>query len=88
MDIEWHISRDDVVRIKTLVHQQANNALVRARRAENLAKSKPQVRRNRFWYQMVSMRLTSVQRSGPHSHVARFIRTKPFPLRYKEVWTL
>lgn len=83
MDIEWQISRDDVARIRTLDRQQANNPLVRARRAKNLAKVKPQVRRKRFWSQMVSMRLTSVQRSGPNSHVARFIRTDPFPLGYE-----
>ncbi len=31
---------------------------------------------------MVGMRLTSQQKSGPESHVARFIRRKPFPLAY------
>ena len=31
------------------------------------------------------MRLTSVQRSGPDGHVARFIRTKPFPLAYRTI---
>ena len=29
---------------------------------------------------MLSARLTSAQRSGPGSHVSRFIRTNPFPL--------
>lgn len=83
MDIEWRISRKDVARIKALVRQQADNALVRARTAANLARTKPQLRRKRFWYQMVSMRLTSLQRSGPYSHVARFIRTEPFPVSYE-----
>jgi len=82
MDIEWRISRKDVARIKALTRQQRGNALVRARTAANLAQSKPQIRRKRFWYQMVSMRLTSLQRSGPDSHVARFIRTDPFPVSY------
>lgn len=85
MDIEWHISREDVARVRALVDQQANNALVRNRIERNLARDKPQVRRKRFWSQMVSMRLTSVQRSGPNSHVARFIRTNPFPLAYEAV---
>ena len=85
MEIKWHISRTDVAKIKAFVRQQANNALVRDRKDRNLAKVKPQVQRERFWSQMVSMRLTSVQRSGPNSHVARFIRSNPFPLAYKLV---
>ncbi len=83
MEVEWQISGEDVTRVKALDRQQANNPLVRARRAKNLAKTKPQVRRKRFWSQMVSMRLTSVQRSGPNSYVANFIRTEPFPLGYE-----
>jgi len=34
---------------------------------------------------MVSMRLTSRQKSGPKSHVARFTHHDPFPLAYAEV---
>lgn len=85
MDVEWQISREDVTRVKALVREQASSALVRQRRVNNLSGTKQQVRRKRFWYQMVSMRLTSIQRSGPNSHVANFIRTKPFPLHYEAV---
>jgi hypothetical protein len=84
MDIEWQITLDDVARIKALVRDQADNPFVRARTA-NLAEIKPQVRRKRFWHRMVSMRLTSLQRSGPDGHVARFIRTEPFPLSYEAI---
>lgn len=82
MEIEWHISADDVARVRTLIHKQSSNALVRARMAKNLAKTKPPVGRQQFWFHMAGMRLTSVQRSGPNSYVARFIRTVPFPLAY------
>jgi thermostable 8-oxoguanine DNA glycosylase len=85
MDIDWRVGREDVARVKALVLEQANSALVRQRKAKNLSRTKPQVRRKRFWYQMVSMRLTSIQRSGPNSHVANFNRTKPFPLDYEAV---
>lgn len=85
MDIQWIISPEDVARLTTLIDSQSKNALVRARRERNLAKSKPRVTRERFWRAMVSMRLTTRQKSGPESFVARLIREKPFPLGYKAV---
>ncbi len=85
MDIQWIISSEDVARVTTLIDSQSKNALVRARRERNLAKSKPRVTRERFWRAMVSMRLTTRQKSGPESFVARLIREKPFPLGYKAV---
>lgn len=83
MDIRWQISDDDVRCIKALLDRQADNALVRARRRKNLATEKAAVTKLEFWRQMVAMRLTSVQRSGPYSHVARFVCTVPFPLAYE-----
>jgi thermostable 8-oxoguanine DNA glycosylase len=85
MEIEWTIGSDDVTRIKALLRKQSNNALVQVRRVRNLADMKPQVDRQQFWFQMVCMRLTSVQRSGPNSYVARFMRATPFPLPYEAI---
>ena len=45
MEIEWKIGRDDVARIKDLLRKQSTNALVRTRRARNLADEKPPVNR-------------------------------------------
>jgi hypothetical protein len=56
--------------------------LVQNRKIRNLAETKPEVTRHQFWLRMAAMRLTSVQKSGLNSHVARFIRTVPFPLSY------
>jgi len=85
MDILWKIGAADVARVRELIGQQRENALVCVRRSRNLAKFKPPVRRKRFWKQMVCMRLTTQQLSGPNGHVARFVRTKPFPLSYEAV---
>jgi hypothetical protein len=41
------------------------------------------VDRDVFWRQVVACLLTTVQRSGPNSFVARFLRTEPFPLTYQ-----
>ena len=85
MKLQWQIEDKDVVRVKELVAGQAGNALIRARQEHNLAKTKPAVTKERFWRAMVSMRLTTRQKSGPESHVARFIRLNPFPLTYPTV---
>lgn len=83
MKLDWRISRGDVARVKALVNQQAASELVRWRKAKNLANTKPQVRQSRFWRAMATMRLTSIQKSGPNSYVARFNRRRPFPLSYE-----
>ena len=85
MVVEWQIDSRDVKRVKSLLRKQAYNALVRYRVATNLAEVKRPIERGQFWYQMVSMRLTSIQRSGPDSFVSRFARTHPFPLDYQIV---
>lgn len=85
MKLNWQIDDTDVSRVKALVAGQAGNALIRARLERNLAEAKPAVTKERFWRAMVSMRLTTRQKSGPESHVARFIRLSPFPLAYAVV---
>ena len=85
MKLHWQIDDKDVVRVKALVAGQAGSVLIRARQERNLAEAKPGVTKERFWRAMVSMRLTTRQKSGPESHVARFIRLKPFPVTYAVV---
>lgn len=46
------------------------------------------VDRSEFWKQMVGMRMTSQQRSGPNGAVAEFLRRTPFPLSYEHVYRL
>lgn len=82
MDIQWLVGADDVARVEALIKSQSDNALVRMRRKINLADTKPPITKERFWRAMVCMRLTTQQRSGPKSHVVRFIRKNPFPLAY------
>ncbi|RWI14535.1 MAG: hypothetical protein EOQ92_28735 [Mesorhizobium sp.] len=85
MQLEWKIEPKDVQQVLALLERQADNRFVLARKSKNLAAAKPPVDRNRFWFQMVAMRLTSVQRSGPNSAISRFISTAPFPVSYDAV---
>lgn len=80
MQLEWKIEPKDVQKVLALLKQQADNRFVLARKSRNLAAAKPPVDRNQFWFKMVAMRLTSVQRSGPNSAIGRFISRAPFPL--------
>lgn len=82
MQFQWQVDQTDIDHVKTFVASHAANPFVRMRVERNLASAKPAVDRAEFWKQMVGMRMTSVQRSGPNSAVAKFLRTTPFPLEY------
>jgi hypothetical protein len=82
MKIIWHIDAEDVAKVTAFVEQHQNNPLVKDRIVSNLRQNKPSVSKEDFWYVMVGCLLTTQQRSGPNSSIARFLRTKPFPLGY------
>ncbi|NNE47201.1 MAG: hypothetical protein HKN37_11130 [Rhodothermales bacterium] len=55
---------------------------MKSRIATNLRTDKPPISKGEFWDRMVGCLLTTQQRSGPGSTVAKFLRTKPLPLNY------
>jgi len=83
MRLEWIIEGKDVERVHALMAKMATNAFVVHRRKNPEARA--DVTKQELWFQMLSARLTSAQRSGPGSHVTRLIRTKPFLLALEEV---
>lgn len=85
MQFQWQVYQADIDHVTTFVAFHANNPFVQMRVNRNLAPEKPAIVRAEFWKQMVGMRMTSVQRSGPNSAVAKFLRTTPFPLSYEGV---
>lgn len=82
MDLNWTITNDDISEIQEFVTTQADNAFVRQRIQTNLGPECPRFSREEFWKEVISCLLTTQQRSGPDSAVARFIRQQPFPLSY------
>lgn len=82
MRIIWQVDAEDVAKAKAFVEQQQDNPLVTNRIASNLRENKPPVSKEDFWYVMVGCLLTTQQRSGPKSSVARFLKVRPFPLKY------
>lgn len=85
MKIEWQISETDIARVKDVVEKHKGEPWTRDRCTRNLGDSKPSVTREAFWQTMVSMRLTTLQESGPGSLVANFNATSPFALEYELV---
>lgn len=83
MEINWTFAQHDIDSVRSIVNQYSSHPMVNDRVARNLADVRPPVARDRFWRAMVASLLTTQQRSGPDSAVARFINTKPFPLGYE-----
>lgn len=82
MKLLWQIDAADVERARGFVALHRGNAFVQHRIKKNLAPTKPAVTKAQVWQEMVACLLTTQQRSGPQSHVTRFIKTEPSPLSY------
>lgn len=85
LEFSWSITEEDIRRVKRFVRQHETRRFVVERRKRNLALSKPEITKDRFWKAMVGSRLTSVQRAGPLSPVSCFLNRQPFPLPYDEI---
>ena len=83
MKLIWQIDSDDIARVKKFFDLHRANAFVKMRVATNLSDDKPPVTKELFWEVMLACMLTTQQRSGPGSHVTRFISTSPCLLRHE-----
>jgi hypothetical protein len=84
MRFEWIVGALDARRIAAFVQRMDANPFVQRRKRINLHPKTP-VGREAFWHCMSCARLTTQQRSGPDSHVGRFVQSTPFALRYESV---
>jgi hypothetical protein len=82
MNITWNIDLKDVETTKAIIDAYRDHPMVRDRLVRNLADDKPAVSRAQFWRAIVGALLTTQQRSGPESAVARFMNPRLFPLTY------
>ena len=83
MKIEWLIEKEDIFKIKTFVNSKVNNEFVQNRIQKNVSlKSIPKVGINEFWECMIVCLMPTQQKVGPDSQVAKFTKTKPFPLNF------
>jgi thermostable 8-oxoguanine DNA glycosylase len=82
LKIVWKINRRDVTSVKDFFADRRKSLLVITRTRDNIDKRPKRISRDKVWERMIGCLLTTQQRSGPDSSVARFIRSKPFPLSY------
>ena len=83
MRIVWQIEPTDVARVGSFLELHQDSPFVQRRIRRNLGADKAAVSKEQFWKVLVACLLTSQQRSGPGTAVARFTRATPFPLNYR-----
>jgi hypothetical protein len=82
MEIAWEISEEDVKIIKNFCKKHMNKTFVKHRIEKNIKGPCQEFSKDIFWEVMVACLLTTQQRSGPNSHVTKFLCIEPFPLTY------
>ena len=80
MKITFDISSEDAQRARRFFATQSDSEFVRRRQRRNADGQHEPVDRDVFWKAMADCLLTTQQRSGPDSSVARLIRSQPYPL--------
>lgn len=83
MELLWKISDADVQSLRGFMAEYDRDPVVLQRKSRNLASEKPKLPESAFWHALVGSLLSTQQKSGPDSAVARFMRARPFPLRYE-----
>ena len=84
MKLLWEIEESDIRKVKRFYEKNKDNPFVCERIKRNINKQNVKISKDIFFKVMVSCLLTTQQRSGPDSAVAKFINTKPFPLQYDD----
>lgn len=84
MKIEWIISKEDVEKLNQFVSSNENN-FVKVRRQRNINQKDLTINKDSVVKTLLMCLLTSQQRSGPESKVAKFLRKEPFPLTYSRI---
>ena len=82
MQIDWTITDQDICKIKDFIAKQKDNPLVQDRKGRNLEGGSFRITKANVWRVLVGCLLTTQQRSGPESSVARLLHTNPFLLSY------
>lgn len=83
VELLWRFTSAEVERVRRFVTLYEDDPFVVARKVRNLGHNKPKVTQEAFWQTLVTCLLTTQQKSGPDSAVARFTGKKPYPLRLK-----
>ncbi|MBA5686335.1 hypothetical protein [Rugamonas apoptosis] len=69
----WEIANEDVLRWTDFVQENKNKALPRARRRRNVKRINLDISKQAIWGALVGCQVTTQQKSGPGSKVAKFL---------------
>lgn len=80
MKLIWQIDEDDIKKVKEFYNTHCDNSFVKTRMERNINNIGLSLTKEFFWKSMVCALLTTQQKSGPFSHVTRFMNSDPFLL--------
>lgn len=75
-EINWSFSNEEITRVQEIVADQNDDPFVTKRREQNVEPAEINITADQFWNAHLAALLTSQQRSGPDSHVSRFLKNK------------
>lgn len=81
MRVSYVITKKDIGLIRKIVEDNKNDDFVQRRIARNVRGDRPSITPSHCWHVHMMCLLTTQQRSGPNSRVARLLAEKPFRLR-------
>lgn len=84
MHFIWDILDSDVVKLHDFIRRH-HNPFVARRISRNINRENVLVDKDAILKQMIMCLLTTQQRSGPNSPVAKFLRRNPFPLTEQKI---
>lgn len=82
MRLIWRPSTSEARRLRQFMARASRDPFVKARARRNLGRKKREISRTGFWHALAGALLTTQQKSGPNSAVARFMAARPFLLTY------
>lgn len=84
MKINWEIEPKEIDAIQNFI-QKNSGPFVQARRSRNVERENVVINKNTVLKSIAMCLVTSQQRSGPDTPVARFLRLEPFPFTYSQL---
>jgi hypothetical protein len=80
MAVTWEISKNDIETTQRFIEEFKNCSNAQKRVIDNVLLPVPPISKEIMWEVMFDCLLSSMQRSGPSSPIAKFMNIKPFPL--------
>jgi len=74
--VEWTFSDEEIDNVLEIISDQEDNPFVQKRWEQNVNKAEIEISPEQFWNAHLAALFTSQQRSGPDSHVSKFLKNE------------